>query len=156
MNIRKSLISLVLAIVLVACTFTTAFAIDTYYCDTLYDMGTFSFTDNMTSAGKIIEGRYLTIVVGISKPSWDAGIGDVKLTMDIKDAYTGQSITGQFIVASTSGSTVVTVPLYNIDLGYAGRTIKFWFDASSVGTSNGNYRSLTINTFKVMPTASPI
>jgi hypothetical protein len=157
-KLRKPIVSMLLAVMLVACTFTTGFAAgeETLPVGTWYDIGSFSFTNVNFSPWKTVEGRYLTMRVDFHKPTWDAGLGEVKLTMDIRDAYTGQSIYGPFVVGTTSGTTVVSCVYYNIDLGYAGRVIQFWFDASSVGTSNGNYRSLTIDIFRVYVSSYPI
>jgi hypothetical protein len=157
-KILRPMLSLILAVVLAVCPFSTGFAAgtETFTVGAWYEVGSFSFSDCNLSPWKTVEGRYLTMRVDFHKPTWDAGLGEVKLTMDIRDAYTGQSIYGPFVVGTTSGTTVVSCVYYNIDLGYAGRVIQFWFDASSVGASNGNYRSLTIDTFRVYVSNSPI
>lgn len=144
----KNLVSLVLAVMLVYCSFAPALADDTLYVGAWHDYSDFSFTDYTLSSVKTVEGQYLTIRIDFHKPSWDAGIGDIKLKFEIRDAYTGQAITGQYLVGTT-GSTVVSQTYYSINLGYTGRKVRFWFDASSAGQSNGYFRSATVDVFTI-------
>ena len=158
MKLRNSILSLVLMVMLLVCPITNGFAsgFDTFPLNAWYFVGSFSFTNYNITPVKTVEGRYLTIAVDFYKPTWDAGLGEVKLTMDVWDAYTGASITGQFVVGITSGTTIISVPIYNLDMGYAGRQVQIWFDASSAGASNGNYRSLTIDYYRVYTSNSTI
>ena len=141
----KSLVSLLLVLVLSFCNLSACFAsdYDTIPLNSVYQIGTFSYTDYCTSGWKIVEGRYLTLYVAFYKPTWDAGIGEIKLTVTIRDAYT-EALIYEYIAGPTNGTTIVSDTKYNIDMGYAGRTIKLTLDASSVGPSNGNWRSMTM------------
>ncbi len=158
MKLRKSILSLTLMVMLLICPVTKGLAsgFETFPLGSWYMVGSFSFTNYNITPVKTVEGRYLTMIVDFYKPTWDAGIGEVKLTMDIRDASTGASITGQFVVGVTSGTTIISVPIYNLDMGYSGREVRIWFDASSVGASNGNFRSLTIDYYRVYTSNSPV
>ena len=146
LKLRKTLICLLLILAIGVINVSPAFASDIYYVGTWYETGTFSFTDYTLTSVKTVMGRYITVTISFYKPYWDAGLGDIKLKFEIRDAYTNQAITGQYVVGTT-GSTVVTQTYYDIDLGYSGRQVRFWFDASSAGQSNGNFRSATVSAF---------
>lgn len=146
MKFRKTVICFALVFILGLINISPAFASDTYNTGTWYSIGTFSFTDYTISSVKKIMGRYLVMDVDFYKPYWDSGIGDIYLTIEIRDHGTGQAITGQYVLGPAGGS-IVGQTYYAIDLGYAGRQVEFWFDASSAGSSNGNFRSATVEYF---------
>lgn len=110
-----------------------------------YDVGTFTFTDANITPTKTVPGRYLTLAIGFKKASIDAGLGDIKLKIQIRDAN-NNPIT-DYLDYGTAGE----LPHFCqdiIDLGWAGREIHIVFDACSAGTSNGNYRSAEIMYFR--------
>lgn len=114
-----------------------------------YNIGGFTFTNTNLTPVKIPAGRYVDFIILFRKASNDAGLGNVKLTLNVRDARTGQIISQTYVQAADT-----TSPFHNtilatnyIDLGYANRPIQIWFDASSTGASNGNYRSIEIIDF---------
>lgn len=110
-----------------------------------YNIGGFTFTDTNLTPTKIPAGRYITVSATFKKASIDAGLGNVKLSMNIRDAYTGQVISKTYVQpADATGQNWVILLTDKIDLGYANRPIQIWFDASSTGASNGNYRSIEV------------
>ena len=143
----KSLVCIVLVLILGLCNLTVASA-ETYYSGTLHEIGPFSFTDYTISSSKHIEGRYIAFRIDFYKPYWDSGLGDILLKFEVRDAYTGQAITTRYVLGPT-GSAIYSDTFYYVDLGYAGRDVEFWFDASSAGTSNGNFRSATVELFRI-------
>ena len=146
-KLRKSIICFALVFMFGLCSMSPAFADINYYGGAWYDHGTFSFTDyTLTSMRRIME-RYVAIRLDFHKPYWDTGLGDINLTFEIRDADTGQTIV-QYVLGP-AGSTQIGNSYTWVDLGYAGRYVRFFFDASSAGTSNGNYRSATIDVFRV-------
>ncbi len=82
--------------------------------------------------------------MGFKKASIDTGIGAVKLTVHVRDAITGQVISENFTADNIATSTWSVMVTKQIDLGYANRPIQIWFDASSLGQSNGNFRSISV------------
>ena len=146
-NIRKSIVCIVLVMILGLCSLSPAFADDVYYQGSLYNHGSFSFTDNTLTSMRLVMGQYIAVKIDFHKPDWDAGWGDINLTFQIRDADTGSVIFQD--VLGPAGSNIVGDEYYWIDLGYSGRYIRFWLDASSAGASNGNFRSATIDTFRV-------
>ena len=146
-NLRKTIISLFLVVILCSINFSPAFASGgVYYVGAWYTVGVFSFTDDCITTTKTVMGRYVDIDIDFHKPYWDEGLGDIYLTWAIIDPYTGNPIAGNYVMGPT-GTTVVGQTYYHIDLGYAGRQVEFWFDASSAGPSNGNFRSATVDYF---------
>jgi len=147
-KLRKTLVCMLLILAIGILNISPAFASEIYYTGTWYNHGSFSFTNYTLSSVKTIMGRYLTVRIDFHKPTWDAGIGDIYLKFEIRDYATNQAITGQYVLGPTGSSTVSQV-YYDIDLGYAGRQVEFWFDASSAGTSNGYFRSATVDIFRL-------
>lgn len=145
---RKTFLCICLVLILGLVNLSGAFAYDVYDSGAWHDTGTWSFTDYTISPMKQIMGRYIAFRLDFHKPYWDAGLGDIYLKFEIRDAGTSNAITGQYVLGPT-GSTSVGDTYYWVDLGYAGRYVEFWFDASSAGASNGNFRSATVDIFRV-------
>lgn len=148
-TVRKFfVVAVILAIFMVCFSFSALAAGEETLPYGWYEVGSFSFTNYNLTPQKTVPGRYLALSILYSKPTWDAGIGDVKLTIDVRDANTGVSITGKMDFGKVSDGNIKSFTQPVIDLGYSGRKIQIWFDASSAGVSNGNYRSLTIHSFR--------
>ena len=109
-----------------------------------YSIGSFTFRDTNLTPVKTVAGRYMQLMLAYSVASSDQGLGGIKLTVQIRDAYTG-AVIGSYQGTVERGGTVYATPSF--DMGYAGRKIQFFFDASSSGASNGNYRTAYIQTF---------
>lgn len=147
-KLRKPIVCIILVLILGTLSLSPAFADQEYYQGHFYNHGSFSFTDYTLSSMKHMMGRYILFRVDFHKPDWDSGWGDINLTFEIRDADSGQCIAGPYVMGP-AGSTSVSNTYYWVDLGYTGRYVRFWFDASSAGQSNGNYRSATVDVFKV-------
>ena len=160
-NRRKRFLGIVLAAVMLASTMlsTSVFAAEEH--DTLtenvvprageetlpigyYSIGSFTFRDTNLTPVKTVAGRYMQIMLGYSVASSDQGLGGIRLTVEVRDAYTG-AVIGRYQGTVERGATAYASPTF--DLGYAGRRIQFFFDASSSGASNGNYRTAYIQSF---------
>ena len=109
-----------------------------------HSIGSFTFRNTNLTPVKTVAGRYMQLVLAYSVASSDQGLGGIKLTVQIRDAYTG-AVIGSYQGTAERGATVYATPSF--DMGYAGRKIQFFFDASSSGASNGNYRTAYIQTF---------
>ena len=109
-----------------------------------YSIGAFTFRNTNLTPVKTVAGRYMQLVLAYSVASSDQGLGGIRLTVQIRDAYTG-AVIGSYQGTVERGATTYAYPSF--DLGYAGRRIQFFFDASSSGASNGNYRSAYIQNF---------
>jgi|GEM_PF-2202156 len=112
-----------------------------------YSIGSFSFTNtNLTPVKTVTGGSNVKFSIDFQKASFDTGIGPVKLTVQVRDANTGAILrTSSFsLLNNTSGGME-----FSVDLGYTGRRVQIWFDASSVypAQSNGNFRSISITKF---------
>ena len=103
--------------------------------------GEFTFYDTNLTPVKTVVGRYMQLMFGFSVASSDQGLGGIRLTVQIRDAITG-AVIGSYQGTVERGSTVYVSPSF--DLGYGGRRIQIFFDASSSGQSNGNFRRATI------------
>lgn len=113
-------------------------------------IGGFTFTDTNLTPVKTVSGRYMNIFLHFKKADIDAGIGNVKLTVNVRDANTGQIISPTYVwTADPENKVYTSVVLPKVDLGYSNRRVQIWFDASSTGQSNGNYRSITFSGFNV-------
>lgn len=110
----------------------------------IYNIGSFTFTDTNLTPVKTPQGRYIAFSMGFKKASIDTGIGAVKLTVHVRDAITGQVISENFTANNIAANTWSVMVTKQIDLGYANRPIQIWFDASSLGQSNGNFRSISV------------
>lgn len=153
------IISLVSAMVLLltGAFATTAFAAGEETLEVGYnDIGSFTFTDTNTTLGKTIQGTQATFVVSwriadgvMGAPDVDAGLGDVKLTLKVFDADTGEVLAGPqtFYRENTDDAWYITDEI-TVNLGRTNRRVKVWFDASSLGASNGNYRSIHVRAFE--------
>lgn len=120
------------------------------------DIGSFTFTNTNTTPTKTIEGSKVKFTInwrvadgaqGI--PDIDQGIGEAKLTVKVLDANTGTVIAGPYVFQrqSTDDSWFLTHD-FTVNLGSPNRAIRLWFDASSVGASNGHYRSIHVSSFE--------
>ena len=109
-----------------------------------YSIGSFTFRNTNLTPVKTVSGRYMQLMLGYSVASSDQGIGGIRLTVEVRDAYTG-AVIGTYQGTVERGNTEYASQTF--DLGYAGRRIQFFFDASSSGASNGNYRTAYIQSF---------
>ena len=109
-----------------------------------HSIGSFTFRDTNLTPVKTVAGRYMQLVLAYSVASSDQGLGGIRLTVQIRDAYTG-AVIDSYQGTVERGATAYATPSF--DLGYAGRQIRIFFDASSSGASNGNYRTAYIQTF---------
>ena len=149
LNIRFICLLTALAILLMGNFAPTVYAagVETWERGYVYNVGGFTFTNTNTTPTKTINGENLSLILGWKKASTDRGIGDVKLTVQILDSTTGNPLTSKlqyYFEDDGSGYSWVNLTLSNLNYG---QKIKIWFDASSVGSSNGNYRSIEIKTF---------
>ncbi len=118
-------------------------------------IGSFTFTNTNTTPIKTIKGTKVTFTVnwrvadGASgAPDVDKGIGDAKLTMKVLDASTGKTIAGpKTFKRGTGDDTWYLTNSITVNVKY-GQKVRVWFDASSVGQSNGKYRSIYIRNFE--------
>lgn len=90
-----------------------------------HNIGPFTFTNTNTTPVKTVKSSKVYFSILFVKAPKDA---------------TGKFITSPYTVAQPT--SIFTTPTYN--LGKKGRKIHIWFDASSVGTSNGKYRSIKV------------
>lgn len=112
-------------------------------------MGSFIFYDTNLTPVKTVLGRHMTLMFGYSVASDDQGLGGIRLTVEIRDAYSGAVISSYQGTVERGKTKYVSHP---VDLGYAGRKIRIFFDASSSGQSNGNFRRAYIQTFSAQVT----
>lgn len=117
-------------------------------------IGNFTFTDTNLTKIKTMPNGAQTLRIGVKfrKSPTDAGIGQVKLTVQIRDTN-GHVITTK-VVNDITGYINGTNPRYTVLLTdeinvSAGQKYQIFFDASSVNPSqsNGNYRSIQIMSF---------
>lgn len=113
-----------------------------------YIIGSFTFTDTNLTPVKTPAGRYIRLFMGFQKASIDAGLGNVSLTVNIRDARTGQIISQNYKADNPTPGIWSMLITDQIDLGYANRPIQIWFDATSMGQSNGNFRSITVDSLR--------
>lgn len=147
---RKRIVSIVvlLAVILVGNfpTEVNAAGIENLYSG-VNNIGGFTFTNVNTTPTKTVEGTSVTFTIKWKKADSDAGIGDVKLTMQILDATTGNALTGKYVFTRDATDTEEYITdSFQVNVAN-GQKIKIWFDASSVdvSTSNGKYRSISIS-----------
>lgn len=112
----------------------------------MYDIGAFTFTDCNYTPIKTVQGSVVSFGFLFQKASIDQGIGPVKLTVQICDENCNP-ISPKWEYALNSDSEMMGVYTPDFDLGYAGRKIRVFCDASSVGASNGHYRSIWVRSF---------
>lgn len=116
-----------------------------------YYIGKFTFTDqNLTPVKTMPAGAQdLCFKILFSKASIDAGIGPVKLTVQIRDE-SGNVLLNETMIDQSGwvgGTYYRYTTLYTSKINvYPGQKIQIWFDASSVDylQSNGAYRSIQI------------
>lgn len=112
-----------------------------------YHIGGFTFKNTNTTPVKTVSGTKVTFFVFFKKAASDAGLGDVKLSMQVRDVN-GNALSP--VITETHYSAYddeVLCMTGEINLGSAGRQVQVWFDASSAGASNGHYRSIEITDF---------
>lgn len=156
-NLKKRLLSFMVVMVLVFSSAGTAYAAGVENLDPgLTEMGDFVFNDTNTTPVKTINGSTASINVSWRRadglygaPNVDAGLGDVKLTMQIIDATTDNPLTGKYVFYyddTAVNGYVNDEIILNVT---PGQKIKIWMDASSVNPSqsNGRYRSIYIRNF---------
>lgn len=113
-----------------------------------YIIGSFTFTDTNLTPVKTPAGRYIRLFMGFQKASIDSGLGNVSLTVNVRDARTGQIISKNYKADNPTPGIWSMLITDQIDLGYANRPIQIWFDATSMGQSNGNFRSITVDSLR--------
>ena len=96
------------------------------------------YNDNLSPV-KTVQGRYLKLKFNWMVADTDTGLGGEIITIQIRDAITGQTLLTD--TSSVSGKWILKPYEHEFDLGYAGRQIQIYTDVSSNGVSNGNYRS---------------
>lgn len=89
-------------------------------------------------------GRKISLTIGFKKASNDVGIGNVKLKVQLRNTN-GTAITPVYEFYANANGEFAQAVTPIIDLGYTGRKIQIWTDASSAGASNGQYRSITVS-----------
>lgn len=109
----------------------------------IYSTGGFTFTDTNLTPVKTIAGSKISFTIVFKKASIDAGIGNVKLKFQVRDIY-GNAISPIYEKAANTDGSDTFLTIDDLDLGYNGRKVQFWYDASSTGQSNGNYRSIEV------------
>lgn len=111
-----------------------------------YEIGNFTFTDCNYTPVKTVEGSVISLSLLFKKASIDQGTGPVKLTIQICDENCNP-ISPKWTYSMSENSVMMGATTPDFDLGYAGRKIRIFTDASSVGASNGHYRSITFDYF---------
>lgn len=101
----------------------------------------FTITNNNLSPVKTVSGRYMKLKFSWMVSTQDTGLGGEIITIKIKDATTGNYISGLTVTDTVSDKWILMPFECTFDLGYAGRKIQIFTDVSSSGSSNGNYRS---------------
>ena len=157
MTRKKTMISFLIAIVML---FASMTSVNVYAAgeEVLplgeYPVGSFTFTNtNLTKPKTMPNGaQKLNFLIKFKKADIDAGIGQVKLTVQVRD-MSGKVVGGK-TVNDTSGwvggvyNRNSTLFIDNIYVS-PGQRYQIFFDASSVNPSqsNGNYRSIQIISF---------
>lgn len=111
-----------------------------------YSIGNFTFTDTNLTPVKTVSGSKIALGISFRKAAGDAGLGNVKLTVQIRDT-SGRALSPKWEYTANPNAVLTYVVTPEIDLGYSGRQIQIWFDASSAGQSNGNFRSIEVTHF---------
>lgn len=116
-------------------------------------IGSFTFTDTNTTPIKTINGTKVTFQVywrtadgGGDAPNVDQGIGNTKLTLQIIDANTNKALTSKKVFYPQDNDSWYQYAEISVNVT-KGQKVKLWFDASSVGTSNGKYRSIYVRDY---------
>ncbi len=152
---KKSLrrfVSLVLIFALMVSFSTTVKEVSAAGNDTLpygeYEIGSFTFSNhNLTPTKTVGATGMLKFGVSWRVANSDKGVGEIKLTVQVRDVDT-QKVLSSIVVKRESYDDMYYVydetPAIYVTKG---TKLQIWFDASSVGTSNGNYRSAYIQSF---------
>ncbi len=153
---KVRLLSIITAMIMALSGVVTAYAagVETLYPG-ITEMGSFAFNDTNITPSKTVQGSKVTINVSWRKAdglygsiNGDQGIGDVKLTMQIRDTA-GNALTDKYVFyydeTATNGYVNDQISL-NVT---PGQKIKIWMDASSVNPaeSNGRYRTIYFRNF---------
>ncbi len=101
----------------------------------------FTITNNNLTPIKTVQGRYMRLIFSWSVSTEDKGLGGEIITIKIKDAETGNYIDNLTITDTVENKLLLAHFERTFDLGYAGRKIQIFTDVSSLGESNGHYRS---------------
>lgn len=109
------------------------------------DIGDFTFTDTNLTPVKTIAGTKVTFTIPFYKADSDKGIGPVKLTVKVKDL--NGKVLAQGTKSEKAGVTGAVLTIKDLDLKTKNKKVQIWFDASSVGESNGKFRSITVSGF---------
>lgn len=115
--------------------------VENWYAGRKNTLSAFTFTNTNTTPTKTVMGTKVRIRGSYIKAPGDAGIGEVVLSIRIKDA-SGNFITNTMPFPQSVFKNETDFDTGFIDLGYYGREIHVWFDASSAFSSNGHYRSI--------------
>ncbi len=111
----------------------------------LFNNGNLTFTDQYTSSTYYVQGQWLKLSLNFGTASIDLGEGGIWLTIDVVNADNNQVVYTVRDYVPNKGDRAGTD--FTFDLGSGSnkvRNIKFRFDASSYGHSNGHYRSATL------------
>ena len=83
----------------------------------------------------------MRLIFSWSVSTEDKGLGGEIITIKIKDVETGNYIDNLTITDTVENKLLLAHFERTFDLGYAGRKIQIFTDVSSLGESNGHYRS---------------
>lgn len=163
MKVKKIFTSFVLVMALILCCAMPAFAAEVPSNDmvepasvtaetlpagvyhTIYSELT--FRNYYTTDDYYVQGRWLNLNFDFKVADSDNGLGGIYLTIKVYDATTGELL-GQDVEEAIDKGYTPHVDDMTFDLGTSGRTVYLVIDASSRGTSNGNYRSATLYNFQ--------
>lgn len=142
-----SLLALMLLVSGVTATKASAAGVETLPAGS-YEIGGFTFTNNNLTPVKTVGATgHIKFGVAWRISNNDAGLGDIKLTVQVRNASTQRVLTSMVVKREPSDDGWYiydeTSPIYVT----AGTKLQIWFDASSVGASNGNYRTALIKSF---------
>lgn len=113
-----------------------------------YSIGSFTFTDtNQTPVKTVGASGMLKFGVNWRVAKDDKGIGEIKLTVKVKNANTGQVLSSMVVKRENTDDGYYVYDETPAIYVTKGTKLKIWFDASSVGKSNGYYRRAYIQYF---------
>lgn len=162
-KLNKALTSLILVMALVVVSAMPAFAAEPTTNDVaavssnaitlhggaetpLFNNGNLTFTNQYTSSTHYVEGQWLKLSLNFGTASIDRGEGGIWLTIDVINADNNQVVYTVKDYVPVKGSSAGTDFTFDFGSNPATkvRNIKFRFDASSYGQSNGHYRSASL------------
>lgn len=113
-----------------------------------YSIGSFTFTDtNLTPVKTVGSSGMLKFGVNWRVAKDDKGIGEIKLTVKVKNADTGQVLSSMVVKRENTDDGYYVYDETPAIYVTQGTRLRIWFDASSVGKSNGYYRRAYIQYF---------